>query len=202
MYDKIFNQQFQSVMYRYLFQMMENLASTLQDGSTSQDGQGAAAGVSTATGAAASAGAYAGITTSYAGEGAGESSFASLIQQAAERYNVNPGLVNAVIKAESNYNPSAVSSAGAMGLMQLMPGTAAGLGVTNAMDPVQNIDGGVRLLRQLLDRYDNNVQLALAAYNAGPGAVDRYNGIPPYSETQTYVSRVMGYFQSSRTWEG
>jgi soluble lytic murein transglycosylase-like protein len=121
--------------------------------------------------------------------------FKDLIQKAAQKYGVDPALVSAVIKAESNFNPKAVSSCGALGLMQLMPGTAAGLGVKDALDPAQNIDGGVKFLHRLLTRFDNNVSLALAAYNAGPGAVDRYGGIPPYRETQTYVSRVLGYFK-------
>lgn len=128
--------------------------------------------------------------------------FASLINQAAQKYNVNPELVQAVVKAESNFNPGAVSSSGAMGLMQLMPGTARSLGVTDAFDPAQNIDGGVRYISQLLDHYNGNVKLAVAAYNAGPGAVDKYNGIPPYTETQTYVNRVLGYFTSNNEWQG
>lgn len=127
--------------------------------------------------------------------------FSSLINQAAQKYNVNPALVQAVVKAESNFNPNAVSSAGALGLMQLMPATANGLGVDNPLDPAQNIDGGVRYISQLLKHYDGDVRLAVAAYNAGPGAVDRYNGIPPYQETQTYVNRVLGYFNSDNEWQ-
>ncbi len=132
----------------------------------------------------------------------GESEFSALIKQAAEKYGVNENLVEAVIQTESNYDPFAVSPAGAEGLMQLMPATAENLGVINSLDPAQNINGGTKLLRSLLDRYDGNVTLALAAYNAGPGAVDEYDGVPPYTETQTYVQRVMQYFRANLAEEG
>jgi soluble lytic murein transglycosylase-like protein len=121
-------------------------------------------------------------------------SFESLIQQASEKYGVDANLVKAVIQNESAYDPSAVSSAGAVGLMQLMPATAANLGVENSLDPAQNIDGGVKLLRELLNQFGGNVTNTLAAYNAGPGAVQQFGGVPPYQETQTYVKRVLSTY--------
>jgi soluble lytic murein transglycosylase-like protein len=123
--------------------------------------------------------------------------FAEYIQQAAQKYGLRQELVEAVIKAESNFDPTAVSAAGAEGLMQLMPETAEYLGVANSMDPEENISGGTKLLRSLLDRYDGNLSLALAAYNAGAGTVDKYNGVPPIEETQTYVQRVMSYYAAN-----
>src|SRR5687768_1525999 len=116
--------------------------------------------------------------------------FESLIEQHANANNVSPVLVRAVIEAESAFNPRAVSHLGAMGLMQLMPGTARDLGVTDPFDPNDNIRGGTKYPRKLLDRFDGNVNLALAAYNAGPGAVERYDGIPPYRETRNYVAKI------------
>ena len=117
------------------------------------------------------------------------------IWKASQKYSVDYNLVRAVIKAESNFNPKAVSRTGARGLMQLMPQTATLLQVSDSFHPDQNIDGGVRYLRYLLNLFNDNLSLALAAYNAGENAVFRYRGIPPYQETQTYVQRVLQYFQ-------
>lgn len=113
------------------------------------------------------------------------------IRQISGRYGVDPTLVEAVIRAESAFNPAAVSRKGARGLMQLMPQTASALGVRDSFNPRENIEGGVRHLRYLLDRYPGNVALAVAAYNAGEGAGDAHRGIPPYPETQQYVQRVL-----------
>jgi len=117
------------------------------------------------------------------------------IMKAAEKHGVDYALVKAVIKAESNFNPTAISRVGARGLMQLMPGTAYALRVNDSFHPEDNIDGGVRYLRYLLDLYQGNVYLALAAYNAGEKAVYRYRGVPPYPETKTYVKRVLRYHE-------
>jgi soluble lytic murein transglycosylase-like protein len=118
-----------------------------------------------------------------------------IIQKAAERYEIDPALVKAIIMAESNYNPRAVSKMGARGLMQLMPATAEALGVEDIFNPEHNIHAGVRYFRQLLDRFDGNIELALAAYNAGSRKVRKYKGIPPFRATQIYIEKVFVYYE-------
>ena len=120
-----------------------------------------------------------------------KTSYTPYIKQASYKYRVDPALIRAVIHAESSFNPSAISPKGAKGLMQLMDDTRKRVGVTDVFSPAQNIDGGVRLLALLLKKYKGNQRLALAAYNAGEGAVARYGGIPPYRETQDYVEKVL-----------
>lgn len=115
----------------------------------------------------------------------------NMISQISQKHGVDEKLVKALVRQESGFNPKAKSHCGAMGLMQLMPGTAKTLGVKDAFNPVQNVDGGVRHLKWLLSKYNGNVVLALAAYNAGSGAVDKYDGVPPYKETQNYVKNIL-----------
>jgi soluble lytic murein transglycosylase-like protein len=122
-----------------------------------------------------------------------------VVNEASDRYRLDPDLVNSVIKAESGFNVRAVSPKGAQGLMQLMPGTAAQLGVPNAFDAQQNVEGGTRYLRELLERYNFDLVKALAAYNAGPQRVEQFGGVPPYYETRAYVARIVRDFNKKKT---
>ncbi len=126
----------------------------------------------------------------------GGSTYAPMIEQAAARYGIDPSILYGLIEQESGFDPSATSSAGAQGLTQLMPSTAASLGVAEPLDPAQSIEGGARYLSGLLRQFGGNTADALAAYNAGPGAVEQYGGVPPYPETQQYVTKVLGYAAS------
>ena len=120
------------------------------------------------------------------------------ISKASAQYSVDPYLVAAVIECESNWNSEAESYRGAQGLMQLMPATAGDLGVKDAYDPRENIMGGTKYLSQLMDMFDGDLTKTIAAYNAGPGAVQHYGGVPPYAETQGYVDKVLGYYQEGK----
>jgi soluble lytic murein transglycosylase-like protein len=137
-------------------------------------------------------------TAAVAGTSGGDGPYKAEIDAAAQKYGLDPALLRGLIRQESNFDPNAGSPAGAQGLCQLMPGTAAALGCTNVHDPAQNIDAGARYLRQQLDAFGGDVSKALAAYNAGPGAVKRYGGVPPYAETQNYVRQVQAYADEYR----
>lgn len=130
--------------------------------------------------------------------GSSTSPYDAQITQAASRYGIDPALLHGLIQQESGFDPNAHSSSGALGLTQLMPGTASSMGISNPLDPLQSIEGGARYLSEMLSRFGGNTADALAAYNAGPGAVSRYGGVPPYAETQDYVSKVMGYANTYR----
>ncbi|HSW15527.1 MAG TPA: lytic transglycosylase domain-containing protein [Solimonas sp.] len=136
---------------------------------------------------------------SSAGLNARLQNFEDLIAKYATQQEVDPALIKAVMRVESCFDAKAVSRVGARGLMQLMPGTAADLGVGDSFDPAQNIRGGVTYLRLMMDRFGNNLSLALAAYNAGPGAVEKHGGIPPFAETRSYVEKVRSHYERYRS---
>ncbi len=156
--------------------------------STSFAGQLAAAQGTTATTATAAT-----TATGTTLGGGTPTQYDAQITAAATKYGIDPALLKGLIRQESNFDPSARSGAGAQGLTQLMPGTAASLGVTDPTDPAQAIDGGAKYLKAQLDRFGGDASKALAAYNAGPGAVAQHGGVPPYAETQDYVAKVLGY---------
>lgn len=128
-----------------------------------------------------------------------ENAYDRIILEAARRHEVHPALIKAIIKAESSYDPRAVSKRGARGLMQLMPGTARDMGVKNSFNPSHNIHGGTKYFKQLLDEFEGNIRLALAAYNAGIDKVKKYGRVPPYKATRTYIAKVISYYREYRS---
>lgn len=144
---------------------------------------------------AVSSGSTGEASASSTGTSYSEEDLDAIFQEAANTYGVSAVILKSIAKAESGFNPSAVSSAGAVGIMQLMPQTAASLGVTNSYDARENIMGGAKYISQLLSKYEGNISLALAAYNAGSGNVEKYGGIPPFTETQNYVQKVLSYME-------
>jgi soluble lytic murein transglycosylase-like protein len=167
-------------------------ATTTSDLTSASNGASFAGALASATGTGSADASASTLATPAAGASAlpAGTPFAAQITASAKRNGIDPALLAGLIKQESGFNPHAGSAAGAQGLTQLMPGTARGLGVSNPFDPAQSIEGGARYLKQQLDHFGGDVARALAAYNAGPGAVQRYGGVPPYAETQNYVRRV------------
>jgi soluble lytic murein transglycosylase-like protein len=155
-----------------------------------------AATTADASSVAGAGGAYTPAVQGQGAEAGGE--YEALIDQAASRNGLDPAVLHGLIQQESGFDPSAASSAGAAGLTQLMPGTASSMGVANPLNPAESIEGGARYLGQLMTQFGGNAEDALAAYNAGPGAVEQYGGIPPYAETQSYVSKVLGNAEAYR----
>ena len=184
---------------------LRQLISQARTGSASNGGATFADALAGATQPAAAAAAAAYPTAALSGSNvaaagdAGSGPYDGLVTSAAQRYGIDPALLHGLIQQESGFDPAATSGAGALGLTQLMPGTASSLGVSDPLDPAQSIDGGARYLRQQLDAFGGDPSLALAAYNAGPGAVSRYGGVPPYAETQAYVQKVTGYADAYRS---
>lgn len=164
---------------------------------TAASGESAALGQAVATTPTATASASASAATG--GSLNPSVPFAAQIEAAAAKYGLDPALLTGLIKAESNFDPTVGSGAGAQGLTELMPETARSVGVADPHDPAESIEGGAHVLREMLDKFGGNVELALAAYNAGPGAVEQHGGIPPYPETQAYVPRVLGFAEEFRS---
>jgi soluble lytic murein transglycosylase-like protein len=181
MLNSVMNNQMQNAIYQIVLRWIDDY---LQDAGTKSSSPSSSSGTTLLRRPALVA------------EGKEKGNFDTIINTISAKYKVDPRLVSAVVQTESNFNPNAVSACGAQGLMQLMPDTAKDLGVKDSLDPTENLDGGVHYLSNMLNRYDGNVSMALAAYNAGPGAVAKYGGVPPYQETQTYVQRVLNAYQA------